>query len=158
MSRPPALQAQTCGPWEMKERLGTGGFGNVIRWHNKVGGGRHPPPSHTHKPLGPAREPALSRARAVSAGDRRAGGHQAVPPGAEPAQPRPLGAGDTDHEEVRRAGPGRRRSCRTWAGPGPVPARRRGRAGPGRVAAGRGCVSGGGTTTQSSGGGLGARI
>ncbi|KAM8794629.1 inhibitor of nuclear factor kappa-B kinase subunit beta [Eudromia elegans] len=35
MSRPPALQPQTCGPWEMKERLGTGGFGNVIRWHNK---------------------------------------------------------------------------------------------------------------------------
>lgn len=40
MSRPPALQALTCGPWEMRERLGTGGFGNVIRWHNKVGGGR----------------------------------------------------------------------------------------------------------------------
>ncbi|XP_074419720.1 inhibitor of nuclear factor kappa-B kinase subunit beta isoform X1 [Larus michahellis] len=38
MSRPPALQAQTCGPWEMKERLGTGGFGNVIRWHNKETG------------------------------------------------------------------------------------------------------------------------
>lgn len=44
MSRPPALQAQTCGPWEMKERLGTGGFGNVIRWHNKVSGGRPAPP------------------------------------------------------------------------------------------------------------------
>ncbi|NXQ29428.1 IKKB kinase, partial [Alaudala cheleensis] len=29
-----------CGPWEMRERLGTGGFGNVVRWHNKVGGGR----------------------------------------------------------------------------------------------------------------------
>uniref|UniRef100_A0A8B9GK01 IkappaB kinase n=1 Tax=Amazona collaria TaxID=241587 RepID=A0A8B9GK01_9PSIT len=38
MSRPPALQALTCGPWEMKERLGTGGFGNVIRWHNKETG------------------------------------------------------------------------------------------------------------------------
>ncbi|NXG17985.1 IKKB kinase, partial [Grallaria varia] len=24
-----------CGPWEMRERLGTGGFGNVVRWHNK---------------------------------------------------------------------------------------------------------------------------
>ncbi|NWT06075.1 IKKB kinase, partial [Mionectes macconnelli] len=35
MSRPPALQAPTCGPWEMRERLGTGGFGNVVRWHNK---------------------------------------------------------------------------------------------------------------------------
>lgn len=41
----------------------------------------------------------------MSAGDRRAAGHQAVPAGAEPAQPRPLGAGDTHHEEVRRAGP-----------------------------------------------------
>ncbi|XP_065440818.1 inhibitor of nuclear factor kappa-B kinase subunit beta isoform X3 [Chrysemys picta bellii] len=37
MSRPP-LQIQTCGPWEMKERLGTGGFGNVLRWHNKETG------------------------------------------------------------------------------------------------------------------------
>ncbi|XP_027562170.1 inhibitor of nuclear factor kappa-B kinase subunit beta [Neopelma chrysocephalum] len=38
MSRPPALQAPTCGPWEMRERLGTGGFGNVVRWHNKETG------------------------------------------------------------------------------------------------------------------------
>ncbi|XP_069473761.1 inhibitor of nuclear factor kappa-B kinase subunit beta [Ambystoma mexicanum] len=35
MSWPPSLQTQTCGSWEMKERLGTGGFGNVIRWQNK---------------------------------------------------------------------------------------------------------------------------
>ncbi|KAM9394475.1 inhibitor of nuclear factor kappa-B kinase subunit beta isoform 2-T2 [Pholidichthys leucotaenia] len=28
-------QPQTCGPWELKERLGTGGFGNVTRWKNK---------------------------------------------------------------------------------------------------------------------------
>ncbi|XP_069070197.1 inhibitor of nuclear factor kappa-B kinase subunit beta isoform X1 [Pleurodeles waltl] len=35
MSYPPSLQTQTCGGWEMKERLGTGGFGNVIRWQNK---------------------------------------------------------------------------------------------------------------------------
>ncbi|KAK6468529.1 inhibitor of nuclear factor kappa-B kinase subunit beta [Huso huso] len=35
MSRPPSQQIQTCGPWEMKERLGTGGFGNVMRWQNK---------------------------------------------------------------------------------------------------------------------------
>ncbi|NXG02846.1 IKKB kinase, partial [Sakesphorus luctuosus] len=27
-----------CGPWEMRERLGTGGFGNVVRWHNKETG------------------------------------------------------------------------------------------------------------------------
>ncbi|XP_030057928.1 inhibitor of nuclear factor kappa-B kinase subunit beta isoform X1 [Microcaecilia unicolor] len=38
MSCPPPLQTQTCGPWEMKERLGTGGFGNVIRWQNKETG------------------------------------------------------------------------------------------------------------------------
>ncbi|XP_067401692.1 inhibitor of nuclear factor kappa-B kinase subunit beta [Emydura macquarii macquarii] len=37
MSRPP-LQMQSCGPWEMKERLGTGGFGNVLRWHNQETG------------------------------------------------------------------------------------------------------------------------
>lgn len=57
MSRPPALQAQTCGPWEMKERLGTGGFGNVIRWHNKVGSGSSPFPSPARRP--PSAEPAL---------------------------------------------------------------------------------------------------
>ncbi|XP_072491159.1 inhibitor of nuclear factor kappa-B kinase subunit beta isoform X1 [Notamacropus eugenii] len=38
MSWPPSLQMQTCGSWEMKERLGTGGFGNVIRWHNEETG------------------------------------------------------------------------------------------------------------------------
>uniref|UniRef100_A0A8D3DI35 IkappaB kinase n=1 Tax=Scophthalmus maximus TaxID=52904 RepID=A0A8D3DI35_SCOMX len=26
---------QSCGSWELKERLGTGGFGNVTRWQNK---------------------------------------------------------------------------------------------------------------------------
>ncbi|XP_044293262.1 inhibitor of nuclear factor kappa-B kinase subunit beta isoform X1 [Varanus komodoensis] len=37
---PPApLQPLTsCGPWEMRERLGTGGFGNVIRWQHKETG------------------------------------------------------------------------------------------------------------------------
>lgn len=29
-------QPLICGPWEQKERLGTGGFGNVTRWQNKV--------------------------------------------------------------------------------------------------------------------------
>ncbi|KAJ7423360.1 inhibitor of nuclear factor kappa-B kinase subunit beta isoform X3 [Willisornis vidua] len=38
MSRPCALQGLSCGPWEMRERLGTGGFGNVVRWHNKETG------------------------------------------------------------------------------------------------------------------------
>ncbi|XP_038840483.1 inhibitor of nuclear factor kappa-B kinase subunit beta isoform X2 [Salvelinus fontinalis] len=28
-------QQQSCGSWELKERLGTGGFGNVTRWQNK---------------------------------------------------------------------------------------------------------------------------
>ncbi|XP_046727441.1 inhibitor of nuclear factor kappa-B kinase subunit beta isoform X2 [Silurus meridionalis] len=35
MSRAPPMQHQNCGPWELKERLGTGGFGNVTRWQNK---------------------------------------------------------------------------------------------------------------------------
>ncbi|CAO2611639.1 Inhibitor of nuclear factor kappa-B kinase subunit beta [Lemmus lemmus] len=38
MSWSPSLPTQTCGSWEMKERLGTGGFGNVIRWHNQATG------------------------------------------------------------------------------------------------------------------------
>ncbi|XP_040897502.1 inhibitor of nuclear factor kappa-B kinase subunit beta isoform X2 [Toxotes jaculatrix] len=35
MNRVPLQQQQSCGPWELKERLGTGGFGNVTRWQNK---------------------------------------------------------------------------------------------------------------------------
>ncbi|XP_076859524.1 inhibitor of nuclear factor kappa-B kinase subunit beta [Brachyhypopomus gauderio] len=38
MSRAPPMQPQNCGPWELKERLGTGGFGNVTRWQNKDSG------------------------------------------------------------------------------------------------------------------------
>ncbi|XP_018417440.1 PREDICTED: inhibitor of nuclear factor kappa-B kinase subunit beta [Nanorana parkeri] len=37
-SWPPPSHAQSCGPWEMKERLGTGGFGYVLRWHNRENG------------------------------------------------------------------------------------------------------------------------
>lgn len=36
MNRVPLQQQQSCGAWELKERLGTGGFGNVTRWQNKV--------------------------------------------------------------------------------------------------------------------------
>lgn len=35
MNRVPLQQPQSCGAWELKERLGTGGFGNVTRWQNK---------------------------------------------------------------------------------------------------------------------------
>ncbi|XP_060643289.2 inhibitor of nuclear factor kappa-B kinase subunit beta [Anolis sagrei] len=36
---PPPLQpTASCGAWEMRERLGTGGFGNVIRWQHKETG------------------------------------------------------------------------------------------------------------------------
>ncbi|XP_029915247.1 inhibitor of nuclear factor kappa-B kinase subunit beta [Myripristis murdjan] len=35
MNRVPLQLPQSCGPWELKERLGTGGFGNVTRWQNK---------------------------------------------------------------------------------------------------------------------------
>ncbi|KAM3610329.1 uncharacterized protein V6R79_002324 [Siganus canaliculatus] len=35
MNRVPLQQPQACGSWELKERLGTGGFGNVTRWQNK---------------------------------------------------------------------------------------------------------------------------
>ncbi|KAG8141229.1 hypothetical protein E2320_006871 [Naja naja] len=35
-SPPAPLQPlSSCGPWEMRERLGTGGFGNVLRWQHK---------------------------------------------------------------------------------------------------------------------------
>lgn len=36
MNRVPLQQPQSCGSWELKERLGTGGFGNVTKWQNKV--------------------------------------------------------------------------------------------------------------------------
>ncbi|XP_071339629.1 inhibitor of nuclear factor kappa-B kinase subunit beta isoform X1 [Trachinotus anak] len=35
MNRAPLQQPLSCGAWELKERLGTGGFGNVTRWQNK---------------------------------------------------------------------------------------------------------------------------
>uniref|UniRef100_A0A3Q3WPA1 IkappaB kinase n=1 Tax=Mola mola TaxID=94237 RepID=A0A3Q3WPA1_MOLML len=35
MNRVPLQQPQSCGLWELRERLGTGGFGNVTRWQNK---------------------------------------------------------------------------------------------------------------------------
>nr|XP_016853156.1 PREDICTED: inhibitor of nuclear factor kappa-B kinase subunit beta [Anolis carolinensis] len=36
---PPPLQPlASCGAWEMRERLGTGGFGNVIRWQHRETG------------------------------------------------------------------------------------------------------------------------
>ncbi|XP_070689854.1 inhibitor of nuclear factor kappa-B kinase subunit beta [Pempheris klunzingeri] len=35
MNRVPLQQQQNCGPWELKQRLGTGGFGNVTKWQNK---------------------------------------------------------------------------------------------------------------------------
>ncbi|XP_064418569.1 inhibitor of nuclear factor kappa-B kinase subunit alpha isoform X2 [Latimeria chalumnae] len=35
MEKPPFRQLQVCGSWEMKERLGTGGFGNVYMYQNK---------------------------------------------------------------------------------------------------------------------------
>uniref|UniRef100_A0A8C5ENQ1 IkappaB kinase n=1 Tax=Gouania willdenowi TaxID=441366 RepID=A0A8C5ENQ1_GOUWI len=35
MKRVPLQQPQTCGPWELMDRLGTGGFGYVTRWKNK---------------------------------------------------------------------------------------------------------------------------
>ncbi|KAE8291863.1 Inhibitor of nuclear factor kappa-B kinase subunit beta [Larimichthys crocea] len=35
MNRVPLQQQLSCGPWELKERLGTGGFGNVTKWQNK---------------------------------------------------------------------------------------------------------------------------
>ncbi|XP_053319015.1 inhibitor of nuclear factor kappa-B kinase subunit beta [Spea bombifrons] len=34
----PPSHTQTCGLWEMRERLGTGGFGYVLRWINKETG------------------------------------------------------------------------------------------------------------------------
>ncbi|XP_072280422.1 inhibitor of nuclear factor kappa-B kinase subunit alpha [Pyxicephalus adspersus] len=35
MEKPPIQQGVVCGPWEMKDRLGTGGFGNVCLFQNR---------------------------------------------------------------------------------------------------------------------------
>ncbi|XP_028651422.1 inhibitor of nuclear factor kappa-B kinase subunit alpha [Erpetoichthys calabaricus] len=35
MDKPPFRQIQSCGKWEMKDRLGTGGFGNVYLYQNE---------------------------------------------------------------------------------------------------------------------------
>lgn len=36
MERPPGLRPGAGGPWEMRERLGTGGFGNVCLYQHRV--------------------------------------------------------------------------------------------------------------------------
>ncbi|KAM4609563.1 inhibitor of nuclear factor kappa-B kinase subunit alpha [Discoglossus pictus] len=38
MERPPVQHGAVCGPWDMKDRLGTGGFGNVCLYHNRETG------------------------------------------------------------------------------------------------------------------------
>ncbi|KAM8923760.1 inhibitor of nuclear factor kappa-B kinase subunit alpha [Pelodytes ibericus] len=38
MERPPIQHGAICGPWEMKDRLGTGGFGNVCLYQNRETG------------------------------------------------------------------------------------------------------------------------
>ncbi|KAM5141252.1 inhibitor of nuclear factor kappa-B kinase subunit alpha [Mantella aurantiaca] len=38
MEKPPIQQGVVCGPWEMKDRLGTGGFGNVCLFQNRETG------------------------------------------------------------------------------------------------------------------------
>ncbi|XP_075697962.1 inhibitor of nuclear factor kappa-B kinase subunit alpha isoform X1 [Rhinoderma darwinii] len=38
MERPPVQQGTVCGPWDMKDRLGTGGFGNVCLYQNRETG------------------------------------------------------------------------------------------------------------------------
>ncbi|XP_063814714.1 inhibitor of nuclear factor kappa-B kinase subunit alpha [Pseudophryne corroboree] len=38
MERPPVQQGVVCGPWDMKDRLGTGGFGNVCLYQNRETG------------------------------------------------------------------------------------------------------------------------
>ncbi|XP_069836938.1 inhibitor of nuclear factor kappa-B kinase subunit alpha [Dendropsophus ebraccatus] len=35
MDRPPVQHGTVCGPWDMKDRLGTGGFGNVCLYKNR---------------------------------------------------------------------------------------------------------------------------
>lgn len=35
MERPPGLRPGASGPWEMRERLGTGGFGNVSLYQHR---------------------------------------------------------------------------------------------------------------------------
>ncbi|XP_069741583.1 inhibitor of nuclear factor kappa-B kinase subunit alpha isoform X2 [Narcine bancroftii] len=40
MEKPPFKQVQTCGPWDLKERLGAGGFGHVYMYEHKNTGER----------------------------------------------------------------------------------------------------------------------
>ncbi|XP_053548130.1 inhibitor of nuclear factor kappa-B kinase subunit alpha [Bombina bombina] len=38
MEKPPVQQGMVCGPWDLKDRLGTGGFGNVCLFQNRETG------------------------------------------------------------------------------------------------------------------------
>ena len=43
MEKPPFRQNQSCGDWELKERLGMGGFAHVYLYKHHVSGTSSPP-------------------------------------------------------------------------------------------------------------------
>lgn len=95
-----------CGPWEMRDRLGTGGFGNVCLYQHQVGPGG----GEGRGGQGWAQPGRLTALCPVGLG--RPGGHQVLPVGAQRQEQGPLVPRDRHHEEVSEEGDGMARAAR----------------------------------------------
>lgn len=98
MERTALKQSQPCGSWEMKERLGMGGFGHVYLYQHLVS-------SDIRLYADETTDPDVSLAWFYSlsvfgAGVGREDRCETLPPGAELQEQRPLEQRDSDHEEV----------------------------------------------------------
>lgn len=93
-------QSQLCGSWEMKERLGMGGFGHVYLYQHLVSS---PIPLHGKENINPGSRCVFGLVLFlvyVWTGVGREDRCETLPPGAELQEQRPLEQRDSDHEEV----------------------------------------------------------
>lgn len=101
MERAALKQSQLCGSWEMKERLGMGGFGHVYLYQHLVSSSDHLKAiktcQHGH---GVPLFYFYSTTVCLCAGIWREDCCETLPPGVELQEQRPLEQRDSDHEEV----------------------------------------------------------
>lgn len=97
MERTALKQSQLCGSWEMKERLGMGGFGHVYLYQHLVSSSDHL--KHATMVLVCHCFTFIPQL-CVCAGIWREDCCETLPPGVELQEQRPLEQRDTDHEEV----------------------------------------------------------
>lgn len=85
-------EGHLCGSWEMKKKLGMGGFGNVFLFQHLVSTSNHV------KTIPFAKVCAIIFC--IVAGVWRKNRRETLPPGVELCQQEPLDQRDSDHEEV----------------------------------------------------------